>query len=228
MKERFEWVGGACQGVAHRRCGRFPSPLMRMVFGLTLATACWASAQGLPPETRANIHTLFNGHDLVRRELTLTDDGYEATTTSEDSHIAAALQEHVQQMQERLGSGRAIRRWDPAFAEFRAYYEEIDFKVETTQNGVKVVARGRTPEGVRVAQNHAGIINEFVADGWKAHDVGHPAVLASEKPMEVAGGSHGGGRGKGRCGGGGCQGGCGRGGAATAGDQSTTEKKVEP
>jgi len=172
------------------------------------------SGQGMPPEARENIHALFNSHDQVQRELKLTEDGYEAITESTNRQMATVLQDHVQQMQERLDSGLAARRWDPAFAEYRAYYDEFDFKVQTTESGVKVTAVGRTPEGVKVAQNHAKVIDELVNDGWKAHDRAHPAVLASAGDEASAGESRGmarRGRGKGNAGcGESCQRGCGR------------------
>lgn len=199
----------------------------RMVCGTVLATvmaaASMASGQGMPPEARENIHTLFNGHDKLQRKLNLTDDGYEAITQSEDQQIAAALQEHVRQMQERLDRGLAARRWDPAFAEYRTYYNEIDLKVEKTERGVKVVAHGKTPEAAEVARNHAKVINEFVNDGWGAHNRLHPAVLASAKSETTSGiqrsmGRHGRGLGRGGCAQG-CQRGCGRG--YSAGSDST-------
>jgi hypothetical protein len=134
----------------------------------------------MPPEARQNIHTLFDGHDQVQRELILTETGYEAVTESTNAVIASALRGHVQQMQERLDSGLAARRWDPAFAEYRAHYNDIHIMIEPTDQGVKVVARGETPEAIRVAQNHARVINEFVDEGWSAHGETHAAVLTSE------------------------------------------------
>lgn len=144
---------------------------------LTVVLAPPMHGQGMPPGARQNIHTLLNGHDQIERVLTLTKDGYEAVTRSTNSTIAEALQNHVQQMQDRLDQGLAARRWDPAFAEYRSYYAQIDVQIETIESGVKVVATGRTPEAAKVAQNHASIINEFANAGWSAHDTFHPAVL---------------------------------------------------
>lgn len=212
-------------GEGHRRL----HGCRRLVFGTVLATtmaaASMALGQGMPPEARENIHTLFNGHDKLQRELKLTDDGYEAMTQSKDEEIASALQKHVQQMQERLDSGLAARRWDPAFAEYRAYYDDIDFKVEKIEQGVKVVAHGKTPEAAKVARNHAKVINEFVNDGWDAHDRLHPAVLAPAEGKGSTGirrgmGRQGRGQGRNGCGKG-CQHGCGRGGP----DQSDTKQQ---
>jgi hypothetical protein len=166
--------------------------------------------QGMSPEARQNIHTLLDGHGQIQRDLKLTEYGYVATTQSTNDVIATALQNHVQQMQERLDSGLAVRRWDPAFAEFRAYYEQIEVRVEKTDSGVKVVALGKSPEAVKVAQNHARIINAFVNDGWSAHDAHHAAALSSTNHA-VAAPVVKGGCGRGFCSGGMCGGGCRRG-----------------
>jgi hypothetical protein len=152
------------------------------MFALLMALAVPVLGQGMPLEVRANIHTLLGSHTQMQREVTLTPDGYEAVTQSTNSRVTTALQEHVRQMQERLDGGLAVRRWDPAFAEYRAHYEEIDFTVNQTAAGVRVVANGQTPEGVTVAQNHAGVIDMFVDHGWAEHDQTHPAAVADMPP----------------------------------------------
>lgn len=187
----------------------------------SLVLPALAAAQGMPPEARENIHVLFNGHDQVERKLTLTDHGYVAMTGSTNKAVAAALQQHVEQMKERLDSGLAVRRWDPAFAEYRAHYHDIEISIENTTRGVRVEARGKTPESVKVAQNHAGVINEFVADGWQAHDTRHPAVLRSSadgagQRMEFSR------RGRGNCRRGA---GCNRAGCAAAGGSSSLRNR---
>ena len=187
-----------------------------LVTALALGLTLFSYGQGMPPEARQNIHALFNGHDQIERVLTQTEAGYEATTQSTNPVIAAALQAHVKQMQDRLDNGLAARRWDPAFAEYRAYYDQIDVQIESTANGVKVVATGKTPDVARVAQNHAGVINQFVSDGWAAHDALHPAVLRAAPGQQAEGNACGGAQGKGCCGGGACQGGCGRDASANA------------
>lgn len=202
----FQWVRRSVNGGQSSGLQRvFLIAALLAVAGMGLPV----QGQGMPPGARKNIHTLLNEHDQVQRELQLTEAGYEAITWSSDSRIAAALQEHVQQMQDRLESGMAVRRWDPAFAEYRAYYDEIDFSVEKTENGVKIVAHGKTPDAVKVARNHAKVIDEFVSDGWAAHDARHPAALASvesEGSSVKSGGRCCGGKGQGA--GAGCGGSC--------------------
>ena len=140
------------------------------------ASAVRVQAQGMPPESRKNIHTLFSNHDKVTRTVEKTGKGYVATTESDDPMVVAALREHIKQMSSRLESGLMVRRWDPAFAEYVAHYKDIKHRFEKTKKGVRMTVTGKTPEAIKVAQNHAGVISEFVKDGWSAHDRSHPAA----------------------------------------------------
>lgn len=157
--------------------GRCPRLVPTLALGALVTVAAHVHAQGLPAEARDNIHTLLNQHDAIRRSLTLTDDGYMALTETDNPELVKALQAHVRQMEQRLGQALSVRRWDPAFAEYRAHYRDMEMSIEPVTNGVRVVVRGLTPQAVRVAQNHATVINDFVQEGWNAHDATHPAVL---------------------------------------------------
>jgi hypothetical protein len=136
-------------------------------------------AQGMPPEARKNIHSLFDNHDKFKRTLTLTKDGYMAVTESDDPVLARTLRSHVAQMRERLDSGLGARMWDPAYAEMRQHYTDLSLKVEPTEKGLRVVMTGRTPAAAKVAQNHAQIVSKFIEKGWPEHDVKHPAVAGT-------------------------------------------------
>ena len=149
-----------------------------------------SNAQGMPAAARENIHELFNNHNKITRKLDITEKGYTATTTTEDPALAKVLQSHVKQMEARLTAGYFVRRWDPAFAEYVAHYDDIDFTVEAVDNGVKVKAVGKTDDAIKVARNHAQVINEFVEHGWTAHDASHPAILtqaAGKSDQQAAG-----------------------------------------
>jgi hypothetical protein len=165
---------------------------------LSLLASPWSHAQGMSAEERTSIHTLFNNHQEIRREVRLTSDGYVAVTETANADLAKVLQEHVAQMEKRLKSGRMVRRWDPAFAEFIPHYPDIDHQIEKTPKGLKVTVTGRTPAAVKVAQNHAAVVSDFVKTGWEGHDRRHPAVLVqSEEPTAPPAG-RGMGRGRGR------------------------------
>lgn len=142
------------------------------------ATSCaqQSGGRGLPAEAREQIHALFDNHAKIHRELKLTATGYAATTESDDPKVAAALQKHVKQMQERLGSGLSVRRWDPAFAEYCDHYAEMDHRFTPTAKGVRMTVAGRTAAAIKIAQNHAKVVSAFATHGWSEHDKKHDTV----------------------------------------------------
>lgn len=145
----------------------------------------------LPAEARDVIHSLFSDHDKIERKVTLTDTGYTARTVSDDPKIAAALKEHVSFMENRLDGGFPVRRWDPAFAEFFDHYDDLETTIHKIEKGLEVVVKGKTPEAIKVAQNHARIISGFVKEGEKQHHAEHETALGKEQPQPA-------GRGRGR------------------------------
>lgn len=149
------------------------------VVSFTVVVHAQPAGRGMPAEAREAIHTLFNQHEQIVRKLTLTDTGYVATTTSTNAAVAAALQKHVRQMSDRLKSGLMVRRWDPAFAEYAAHYDQIEHQFETMDGGIRATVSGKNAEAIKVAQNHAQVIVDFAAHGWEAHDRSHPAALTA-------------------------------------------------
>ena len=162
--------------------------MKRLIVPLLAALACLplqALGQGMPAEARENIHALLNNHTSITRSVTLTDDGYVSKTESSDTATARALREHVAQMEKRLASGLMVRRWDPAFAEYMNHYGDIEHTMSPTQAGLTMTVRGKTPEAIAVARNHAEIITDFIASGWEGHNRSHPPVLDSTKTAKA-------------------------------------------
>ena len=134
----------------------------------------------LPQEQREIIHYLAEHHKELTRKVTVKEDGYSAETTTENKEVAAELVKHIRYMKKRLGSGAMVRRWDPAFEELVAYHDQLDTEIEVLENGVRVTVTGKTPEAIKVAQNHASIVSGFVDEGDEA--VGrehHPTLKGS-------------------------------------------------
>jgi hypothetical protein len=156
-----------------------------MAAGFTTSACAQPAGRGMPVEARKAIHTLFNHHDQVVRRLTLTDRGYVATTTSTNPVVAEAIQRHVGQMGERLKAGLMVRRWDPAFAEYASNYDRIEHQFEPVDGGISATVTGKTSDAVKIAQNHAKVIVDFVNHGWEAHDRAHPAALTVEARSET-------------------------------------------
>lgn len=123
------------------------------------------------------IHSLFANHEKVERSVKLTETGYQATTISDDPAVAKTLKRHVAQMESRLEGGMGIRHWDPAYAELREYYEDIKFEVIDIEKGVRVNVIGKTPDAVKVAQNHAKIVSGFVEKGSVEMHASHSRAL---------------------------------------------------
>lgn len=153
-----------------------------------------SGGRGMPAAFQDNIHALFDNHETIKRKVEKTEDGYRSTTTSTDPKVAAILQEHVAQMKQRFDGGRPVRRWDPAFEEFFAHYDDMDVAIEKIDGGLRVTVKGRTPEASAVARNHAGIVSRFVAHGWDEAHASHPPaldgdgnVVASAAPLHAAG-----------------------------------------
>jgi len=120
---------------------------------------------GGPGGFQEAIHALFDNHTKIKRTVEMTETGYKSRTVSDDPEIAKTLQKHVREMRERLGAGLMIRRWDPAFAELVEHYEDIEHNFKEVDGGVELVASGKTPDAIKVTQNHARIVSGFVDKG---------------------------------------------------------------
>jgi hypothetical protein len=150
---------------------------MALVAALS-GTSCaqQGGGRGMPAEAQEQIHALFDNHAKISRDLKLTTTGYTATTESDDPKVAAALQKHVKQMQDRLKSGLSVRRWDPAFAEYCDHYDELDHQFTATAKGVRMTVTGKNAAAIKIAQNHAKVVSAFAAHGWSEHDKKHDTV----------------------------------------------------
>ena len=130
------------------------------------------------------IHKLFANHEKIKRTVETTDVGYKSKTTSDDPEIAKTLQKHVKEMRERLGAGMMIRRWDPAFAELVEHYKDIDHEFKEVDGGVEMVANGKTPDAIKVVQNHAKIVSGFVKLGPDEMHESHARALGEPNKKE--------------------------------------------
>ncbi len=161
------------------------TPSMKLKYLLissTLIFTALSSAlaqRGMPQANRDTIHALLAAHDQIKREVKVTDDGYTATTTSEDPNVAATLQRHVGQMDARMKKGLMVRRWDPAYVEFVNHYDDMDITIKKIANGVQVIGKGKTEDAKKVLRNHAGIITKLVAHGMEEAHKEHAAVLSA-------------------------------------------------
>jgi hypothetical protein len=157
------------------------SLILCLLVGFAVVWAQPAMRGPLPAEQREHIQFMAEHHEQLERRVTLLEDGYEAETTTPNAVLAAKLKAHFAYMEKRLGSGAMVRRWDPAFVELVAHHDQIKTQVVYLDNGLKVVVKGTTPEGILVAQNHARIVTGFTQEGEEAVHRTHDPALAAGK-----------------------------------------------
>lgn len=140
--------------------------------------------ESMSDDFRGVIHSLFASHEAFDRAVELTKEGYRARTVTEDSELATLLQKHVAQMAERLDGGLSVRHWDPAFAEMREHYDDMEVSLENIAGGVQVTVVGKTPEAIKVARNHAAIVSGFVEKGESRMHTPHATALKGKPSKE--------------------------------------------
>lgn len=114
------------------------------------------------------IHTLLTQHDKIERTVENLENGVRTRTTSSDPKIAAAIQQHVRQMHERLKEKRPIREMDPLFREIFEHADKIDMQIEDIPGGVEVVETSKDEQVVKLIQQHANrAVSEFVERGMQ-------------------------------------------------------------
>lgn len=119
-------------------------------------------------------HYLLEHHEKIRREVRNLDNGVQTLTESDDTAVAAKIQEHVASMHDRVKSGRGLRFWDELFSEIFDQYEKIEMVVENTDKGVRVTETSSDPWAVRLIQAHAVVVSGFVARGFEEAHENHP------------------------------------------------------
>lgn len=122
---------------------------------------------------RAVFHGLLDDHGLVRRTVTLRDDGIEAVTESDDPRVAEAIQAHVAAMHRRLEQRQPIHMRDPLFAALFAHADQIELDVTNTPQGVRVVETSPDPYVVKLIQAHADAVSGFAANGFAEARMDH-------------------------------------------------------
>jgi len=130
---------------------------------------------------QADIAILLDHHHDIQRQVTLLNDGFTATTTSENPMVAKTLQIHVADMKARFAKGRAIRSWDQVYAILFAYRDQIDVRYEMLPNGVISTVTTQNPILVEALHAHAHAVSSFVAQGREKSGEAYPISAALEK-----------------------------------------------
>jgi hypothetical protein len=129
---------------------------------------------------QADISRLLDGHVHIKRQVTLLDNGFYATTTSDEPSVAQALQTHVVDMKMRFAKGRAIRSWDQVYALLFAYRAEITVDYTLLPDGVRSEVTTQNPVLVELLHAHAHAVSGFAAKGREVSGLAYPLSEALE------------------------------------------------
>lgn len=124
-------------------------------------------------------HFLLANHERIQREVTQLKNGVQTVTRSDDTRIAAQIQEHVRAMYHRLEKGRPIRRRDPLFNELFKHADKMMMELEDIADGIRVVETSEDPYVVRLIQEHARVVSGFVDHGFEEARRNHAVPAAT-------------------------------------------------
>ncbi len=129
-------------------------------------------------QDHAVIQDLLDQGSLIQRKVTLIEDGVETLTESENPELAVKIKEHVHAMHRRVVDVRPIRMRDPLFAAIFENAEAISMQITETEKGVRVIETSPHPYVVKLIQEHARVVSNFVkfghSEAMKNHSVPAP------------------------------------------------------
>jgi uncharacterized protein (TIGR01244 family) len=124
---------------------------------------------------------LIANHHKLRRTVTFTPTGVEATTESDDPAMIALIQKHAHAMHERMKVGAHVRVWDKVFADLFDRYQNVTLTITDTPTGVTIVESATDTETTALLWSHAAGVSEFVrlggvAGGAQTHRLAYRTV----------------------------------------------------
>lgn len=111
---------------------------------------------------------LLEQHGQLKRTTEKLPNGIVARTTSHNPDLVKILQQHVEGMEKRFASGRAIRSWDPLFAALFEYKDQIEMQYHYIEHGVEARLTADDPKMVELIQAHDLTLHGFVNEGFEA------------------------------------------------------------
>lgn len=119
-------------------------------------------------------HFLLDHRQEIRRHVVNLPNGIETLTESNNPSVVNQLQAHVESMYRRVESGRPIHARDPLFAEIFRNADKINFGLQKTPHGVRVIETSEDPYVARLIQSHAEVVNRFLKNGHRELMQNHP------------------------------------------------------
>ncbi|WP_187781986.1 DsrE family protein [Gimesia chilikensis] len=133
----------------------------------------------------ADFRYLLTNHQKIRRDVQLLPNGVKTLTESDDPQVAAKIREHVYWMKERVEKQQPIRMRDPLFAELFRHARQIKMVTENTPKGVRVIETSENPYVVKLIQQHAKTVSEFVKRGFPEAMKNHPVSTSVKEPAPL-------------------------------------------
>tara|TARA_E500000305_G_scaffold111420_5_gene124154 strand:- start:124128 stop:125165 length:1038 start_codon:yes stop_codon:yes gene_type:complete len=128
---------------------------------------------------------LLTNHQKIKRNVRELPNGVQTLTESDDPQVAAKIREHVYWMKERIEKKQPIRMRDPLFAELFKHAAQIKMVTENTRNGVRVVETSEDPYVVKLIQEHAKTVSQFVKRGFPEAMKNHPVPTTQKEAKKT-------------------------------------------
>jgi hypothetical protein len=125
-------------------------------------------------QDHAVIQYLLSNGPSIQRQVNMIEDGVETLTESDNPEIAAKIKEHVHAMHSRIQDVRPIHMRDPLFAAIFENTEAISMQIVETEKGVRVIETSAHPYVVKLIQEHAKVVSNFVKYGHSEAMKNHP------------------------------------------------------
>ncbi|MFZ5466188.1 MAG: hypothetical protein ACOZAI_02900 [Pseudomonadota bacterium] len=114
---------------------------------------------------QADIKALFAGHKSLRRVTERLPNGIRACTASDDRNLAMILRRHAADMKARFAKSRAIRSWDPLFAELFEQRDNIRVELVEREDGVCAELTCDNPALLPLIHAHDAALHRFIREG---------------------------------------------------------------
>lgn len=119
-------------------------------------------------------HYLLEHRAKITRTVTLLPDGIDTITRSGDPAVASQLKVHVSAMAKRMAEGRPLHARDPFFAELFRHAKAVAITIQPLAEGVRVIETSADPFVAKLLQEHARIVDKFLANGMSEMHRDHP------------------------------------------------------
>jgi hypothetical protein len=118
---------------------------------------------------------LLDHRDQIQRTVKNLPNGVETLTESDKPDVASMIQVHVEAMYDRLEHMNPIRMRDPIFRAVFANADKIKMEIEQTDQGVKVRETSEDEYVIKLVQEHAKVVSQWINNGYSELPKNHPA-----------------------------------------------------